>query len=293
MASKKEKKEKKKKKDKKKDKSKSEQEEGDVSMQQSKEAPPPKEDPDAVLHAAGWDYLPVPPPEQCNYAVTGNESQVLTVKLQVGDVVLGEPGTMMYLTDGVRQSVNCNECCNRCCTGEDCCTLALTNTGSTGLDGFAALTPNFPMAKVVPVNLAAPEVGGTLIAQSGAYMAAIGQVSVQVSWDCNLGRCCCGGMGMIRQKLVGDGTVFLSSSGTMIQKVLEQGETILLDNQCLLAYADTCKLDIRRTGGIVGMFGGGEGIFNAAVTGPGLVVAQSMNEFVFLQALAAEKMYRR
>ena len=60
-----------------------------------------------------------------------------------------------------------------------------------------------------------------------------------------------------------------------------------------LAYADTCKLDIRRTGGVLGMVGGGEGIFNAVVSGPGLVVAQSMNERLFLRALAAEKLYSR
>jgi len=41
------------------------------------------------------------------------------------------------------------------------------------------------------------------------------------------------------------------------------------------------------------MLGGGEGFFNAAVTGPGLVVAQSMNEKLFLGALAAEKLVRR
>jgi len=64
-------------------------------------------------------------------------------------------------------------------------------------------------------------------------MASYGDLSVQISWDFNLGRCCCGGMGLIRQKLHGTGTVFLASSGTMVQKVLQQGETILVDTNCL------------------------------------------------------------
>jgi uncharacterized protein (AIM24 family) len=146
---------------------------------------------------------------------------------------------------------------------------------------------------VVPVNLSSPEVGGALIAQKGAYMASYGDVSVQISCDTGCLRCCCGGMGMIRQKLAGNGTVFLASSGTIVQKVLKPGETILVDTECLLAYANTCKMDLRRAGGVLGMVGGGEGIFNTTVTGPGLVVIQSMNEQVFLQALAAEKLYRR
>lgn len=252
-----------------------------------------KKDPDAVLHAAGWDYVPTPKPSETFYAITGHESQVLTVRLGTGEMVRGEPGTMFYLSDGMQQSVSCDECCARCCTGEECCTVNFVNGGSTGLDGYAALTTNFPTAKVVPVNLRDPSVGGSIICQAGSYMASFGDVSVQVSWDCNFMRCCCGGMGLIRQKLAGTGTVFLSSSGTMVQKVLAAGETILVDTNCLMAYAESCKLDIRRTGGIMGMVGGGEGIFNAAVTGPGLVIVQSMNQTTFLGALAAEKLYRR
>jgi uncharacterized protein (AIM24 family) len=60
-----------------------------------------------------------------------------------------------------------------------------------------------------------------------------------------------------------------------------------------MAFGGQCKLDLRRTGGIVGMFGGGEGIFNTTLTGPGLVIVQSMNETVFRQALVANKIYRR
>jgi uncharacterized protein (AIM24 family) len=41
------------------------------------------------------------------------------------------------------------------------------------------------------------------------------------------------------------------------------------------------------------MVGGGEGIFNTTLTGPGLVVVQSMNETVFREALVAQKIYRR
>ena len=57
-------------------------------------------------------------------------------------------------------------------------------------------------------------------------------------------------MGLIRQRLVGSGTVFLSSSGTMVEKELKAGETILVDTFCLLAYAGTCKMDLKRAGGI-------------------------------------------
>jgi uncharacterized protein (AIM24 family) len=50
---------------------------------------------------------------------------------------------------------------------------------------------------------------------------------------------------------------------------------------------------LKRAGGIMGMMGGGEGIFNSTITGPGLVIVQSMNQQMLLDSLAANKMYRR
>jgi uncharacterized protein (AIM24 family) len=67
----------------------------------------------------------------------------------------------------------------------------------------------------------------------------------------------------------------------------------VVDTNCLLAYSDSCQFDLKRAGGIVGMIGGGEGIFNSTITGPGLVILQSMNVKLLLDSLAADKIYRR
>lgn len=68
---------------------------------------------------------------------------------------------------------------------------------------------------------------------------------------------------------------------------------MVLDTNCLLAYSESCTFDLKRTAGIVGMVGGGEGIFNSTITGPGLAIVQSMNKFLLLQSLVADKMVRR
>ena len=97
----------------------------------------------------------------------------------------------------------------------------------------------------------------------------------------------------VRQKIEGNGLALIAANGTIIQKVLGEGETIIIDTNCVLAFAESCKLDVSRAAGIVGMVGGGEGIFNTTLTGPGLVLVQSMNEQTFRDALAAQKLYRR
>jgi uncharacterized protein (AIM24 family) len=254
-----------------------------------------EKEPDVVLHHTGWEKLQVPSPDAANFAIVGHESQVLTVRLPAaGDTVRGEPGTMMFLSPGVRQHVSYEGCCARTCSGEACFALNFTNSGSHSAEAaFAALAPNFPTAKVVPVELSQPHVNGKLICQQGAFMASYGDVRIGVSLDWNFMRCCCAGLGLVRQKLEGSGTAFLASTGTMVQKVLQPGETILVDTNCVMAFADSCKLDLRRAGGVLGMAGGGEGIFNTTLTGPGLVILQSMNETIFREALVAPKIYRR
>ena len=58
----------------------------------------------------------------------------------------------------------------------------------------------------------------------------------------------------------------MAATGTVVQKVLAEGENILVDTNCVLAFAKSCKLDVKRAGNIVGMIGGGEGIFNTELT---------------------------
>lgn len=245
-----------------------------------------------VSEASGWLHVDVTEGPGMKYAITGNENQVITVALGPNDTCKGEPGSMMYLSHGVSQHATCDGCCERCLSGEDCFVLNFTNSGSSETQ-YAALTPNDPLGKVVPVDLSSPDVGGRLIVQQGAYMASYGDVNIGISLDCNIVRCCCGGAGLIRQKIEGTGTVFLGVTGTIVQKVLAPGEVMVMDTNCILAFAESCTLDIKRAGGIVGMIGGGEGIFNTTLTGPGLAIIQSMNKQMFLDALAANKIYRR
>lgn len=144
------------------------------------------------------------------------------------------------------------------------------------------MTPNFP-GKIVPVDLSTT--GKHLIARGGAYMAHCGQVSLTADFDCNCCRCCCGGMGFARQSITGDGTVFLAAGGTIITKVLGVKEKIVVDTESIVAYEHGVTLDFKAAGGCCTMCCGGEGMFNSSLTGPGLVVIQSMSFEKYKDAL--------
>lgn len=104
------------------------------------------------------------------------------------------------------------------------------------------LSPNFP-AKVVPVDLASNS--GGIIAKSGSFMASLGNVDVSYSCDTDCWRALCGGMGCVRQKLSGSGLTYLAAGGTILQKNLAQGESILVDTKSVLGWSDTVTFDIK------------------------------------------------
>jgi hypothetical protein len=58
--------------------------------------------------------------------------------------------------------------------------------------------------------------------------------------------------------------------------VLGAGESLRVDTGCLVAFAPTVDYDIQFVGGFKNALFGGEGIFLARLTGPGLVYLQSL-----------------
>src|SRR5690606_40167716 len=81
--------------------------------------------------------------------------------------------------------------------------------------------------------------------------------------------------GFILQRLRGDGMVFIHAGGTIIEKRLE-GNKLLVDTGCLVAFENTIDYDIERAGNMRSMLFGGEGLFLATLQGTGRVWLQSL-----------------
>jgi len=69
---------------------------------------------------------------------------------------------------------------------------------------------------------------------------------------------------------------FLHAGGTIIKKELQTNETLRVDTGCLVAFSPSVDYDIQFIGGFKNSLFGGEGIFLARMTGPGLVYLQSL-----------------
>jgi uncharacterized protein (AIM24 family) len=85
-----------------------------------------------------------------------------------------------------------------------------------------------------------------------------------------------GGEGFIMQKIEGPGKVYLEIDGDAIERVLQPGETLKVDNGYVAAMESTVNMNIETVKGIKNIFLGGEGLFLTTLTGPGKVYLQSM-----------------
>ena len=119
----------------------------------------------------------------------------------------------------------------------------------------------------------------------GSFFASLGDAKVSFDIDCNPCTACCGGQGCVRQSLRGTGTAFLTAMGTILSKDLGPGETIVIDTNSLVAWADTTELKINTAGGLCTCCCAGEGMFNTTITGPGRVYMQSMSKEKFQRSL--------
>ena len=84
-----------------------------------------------------------------------------------------------------------------------------------------------------------------------------------------------GGEGFILQKLSGDGLAFVHAGGTIVRKELN-GNTLMVDTGCIVAFEKSIEYDIQMVGGLKSMVFGGEGLFLATLSGHGTVWLQSL-----------------
>jgi uncharacterized protein (AIM24 family) len=118
--------------------------------------------------------------------------------------------------------------------------------------------------------------GGQFFCQKDSFLCAANGIDINVAFTRRLGAGFFGGEGFILQKLQGNGLAFVHAGGTLIEKRLSPGEVLRVDTGCLVAFAPTVDYDIQFMGGFRNALFGGEGLFLAKMTGPGIVYLQSL-----------------
>lgn len=221
---------------------------------------------------------------EVDYKIYGDDMQIVEVELDPGETVIAEAGAMCYMDEGILFEARLGDgsepeqgmfkkllsAAGRKLTGESIFMTHFTNVG--GGKRRAAFAAPFP-GKIVALDLA--KIGGGLICQKDAFLCAALGTKVSIEFQKRLGAGFFGGEGFILQRLTGDGKAFIHAGGTIVKKQL-QGETLLVDTGCLVAFTPGIRYDIARSGNLKSMFFGGEGMFLATLSGHGNVLLQSL-----------------
>jgi uncharacterized protein (TIGR00266 family) len=245
----------------------------------------------AVTPSAGALAVPAVPggrrSHEIGFTIHGEDLQFVEVELDPGESAVAEAGSMMFMTSGIEMETIFGDgsgadaqggvlgallgAGKRLVTGESLFMTVFTNRGP-GVHRVAFAAPY--AGRIVTLDLA--KLGGQLICQKDSFLCAARGVSIGIAFQRKIGVGLFGGEGFIMQKLEGDGLCFAHAGGMVHALDLKAGELLRVDTGCLVALQPSVAYDIQFVGKIKTALFGGEGIFYAALTGPGRVWLQSL-----------------
>ncbi len=223
--------------------------------------------------------------DDIDFEIKGQELQFVEIELDPGESAVAEAGAMVWKDAGIGMTTVFGDGSDdsqgfgakllgagkRLITGESLFTTVFTHNGrGKARVAFASPTPG----SILPLRLS--DLGGQLICQKDAFLAAARGVSVGIHFQRRIMTGLFGGEGFIMQKLEGGGWVFVQMGGTVTERTLSAGEELHVDTGCLAAYTAGVDFDLIGAGGIKSMIFGGEGVFFARLRGPGKVWIQSL-----------------
>jgi uncharacterized protein (AIM24 family) len=151
--------------------------------------------------------------------------------------------------------------------------LFMTEYTAQGFPGEVAFATKVP-GHIVPVELHGN--GDEYMIHRHGFLCATQGVSLTVGLQQSLGAGLFGGDGFLLQRLAGNGTAWLELSGEVIVRDLAPGETLRVHPGHVGAFHAGVSFQITQVPGIRNLFFGGDGIFLAALTGPGRVWLQTL-----------------
>jgi uncharacterized protein (TIGR00266 family) len=243
--------------------------------------------------AAAAARATAPPPinpgrraHEIDFKILGSEMQFVEVELDAGESAVAEAGSMMYMTPGITMETIFGDgsgqqtgvmgallgAGKRLITGESLFMTVFSNSSGNSKQQVAFAAP-YP-GKILAMDL--KQLGGELICQKDSFLCAAKGVSIGIAFQRRIGVGLFGGEGFIMQRLNGDGLCFMHAGGTVHPVDLTAGQTLRVDTGCLVALQPSVGYDIQFVGKVKTALFGGEGLFFAALTGPGRVWLQSL-----------------
>lgn len=204
--------------------------------------------------------------------LSGEIAQVLELRLRSGQGLWCARGALLSYSSGVDWRLGlpggAGQLVGRMMTGEG---MSLVRVDAHADDQSVVIASNHP-GKLATWNLD----HGAIVCAPGSFIAALGDVSIDVTTARSPGAMLFGGAGLFLQRLSGTGVAVVHGAGDLVVRQLAAGEKLVVATGNVAVFSDTVDYGIRGVGGCGKMMFGGEGIFMTELTGPGWVMLQTL-----------------
>ena len=209
--------------------------------------------------------------------IQGTTMPVLDIQLDPNESIFSESGELSWMTGSIQMTTHTQMggggglfgAFKRVLGGGSLFMTEYRAIGHPGEVSFAAKVPGH----IVPVQLGQ---GQDYLVHRHGFVCGTPQVTIGVGFQQTLGAGVFGGNGFVLQKVGGFGTAWLELSGELVTKTLAPGEVLLVHPGHVGAFQSTVGFQITTVPGIKNLVFGGDGIFLAVLTGPGMVWLQTL-----------------
>jgi uncharacterized protein (TIGR00266 family) len=220
--------------------------------------------------------------------IIGTVLPVLELSMQPGDKVFAESGQLSWMSMAIQMQTSTSAggqqggflgALGRAVAGGTLFMTEYSAVGGPGLLTFAAKLPG----QILPVDVTPSS--GYMVHRHG-FMCGTPGVQFSIGFQQKLGAGVFGGTGFRMQRLQGQGTAWIELNGEVVVYDLQPGNTLRVHPGHVGMYQEGVQFNITTVPGIKNALFGGDGIFLAALTGPGKVWLQSMSMSHLAHAIA-------
>jgi uncharacterized protein (TIGR00266 family) len=209
--------------------------------------------------------------------ITGATLPVLELALSPGDKVIAETGQLSWMTAGIEMNTTHATAgtssflgaIGRAMSGGGLFMTEYSAPMQPGVVAFAAKIPG----QMTEIDI---QPGRGYLVHKHGFVCATEGISVATGFQQSLGAGIFGGDGFLLQRLSGSGQAWIELDGEVVPYTLAAGETLRVHPGHVGMFDASVNFGITRIRGIRNMLFGGDGIFLAALTGPGRVWLQSL-----------------
>jgi uncharacterized protein (TIGR00266 family) len=211
------------------------------------------------------------------HKIVGTTMPVLEMTLGHGESIVAQAGELgwisssieLHTTTAAAGSGGVFGALKRAVGGGSFFMTEYTATTGSGLVAFATKVPGH----ILPVDVARGR--GYLVHRHG-FLCATPAVELSVGFQRSLGAGVFGGQGLILQKIGGEGQAWIELDGEVVVYDLAPGETMRVHPGHVGMFEEGVNFDITMMRGIRNVLFGADGLFLAALTGPGRIWLQSL-----------------